>query len=115
MPYSDPDMKREADAAWRAANSRKMMGYRVSWKKRNLDKVAAQRRRKGLRSYGLTVEQYDRLLENQSHCCAICGTTDPGSRVNHFQVDHDHVIVRGLLCVNCNRGLGLLGDTLETY
>jgi hypothetical protein len=56
--------------------------------------------------YGITDEQYDHMLKAQSFGCKICGT-------HHFPykgpcVDHDHTTgkVRGLLCFNCNRGIG---------
>jgi hypothetical protein len=77
------------------------------------------RRRKKLREYGLTVEQYDALLLAQNYRCAICRTDTPGNartKSDHaFCVDHDHVTghVRGLLCQGCNRGIGLLKDDPE--
>lgn len=57
-------------------------------------------RRRGI--VGMTAEHYDRLLANQNGVCAICGKPQNG---RHLAVDHDHEtgIVRGLLCVHCNR------------
>ena len=62
--------------------------------------------------YGITIDQYDDMYENQQGRCAICGTDEPGSRFNHFHVDHDHVTgqVRALLCEACNTGLGKFKD-----
>jgi len=40
-------------------------------------------RRRTLRTYGLTVEDYDRLLSEQDGRCAICATTDPGKHRHH--------------------------------
>jgi hypothetical protein len=53
------------------------------------------------------------MLAKQRGVCAICKTEDPGPRSNHFHIDHDHATgkVRGLLCNNCNRGIGLLKDS----
>jgi hypothetical protein len=66
---------------------------------------------------GCTPEQYRKLLEQQDGKCAICGTSE-GHRSKYRQicrlsVDHDHKtgIVRGLLCNNCNRGLGRFKDS----
>lgn len=62
--------------------------------------------------YGITPADYESLLVAQDGCCAICRTdTDPYGRAK-FCVDHDHTTgaVRGLLCNNCNRTLGLFGD-----
>lgn len=48
-------------------------------------------RRKALRRYGLTVSQYDSMLQSQDNRCAMCGTNDPGRKTDqHFCVDHDH-------------------------
>lgn len=67
-----------------------------------------ERRGYRLRSkYGLDVAAVERMTKVQSGRCLICGTT-PGQLV----VDHCHVTgkVRGLLCRNCNIGLGFLQD-----
>lgn len=60
--------------------------------------------------YGLTREQYEQMLEDQGHACAICATPTPGGRGNRFHVDHDHETgeVRGLLCWPCNTKLAVL-------
>lgn len=65
--------------------------------------------------YGITIADYDRLLEGQGGRCAIttCRTDNPG-RWDRFDVDHDHAtgLIRGLLCNKCNRGIGSLGDDI---
>lgn len=70
-----------------------------------------------LAKYGLTEEQYDQRFAKQGHCCAICKSKDSKTKTdrNTFCVDHCHEtgIVRGLLCSDCNAGLGKLGDTYE--
>lgn len=57
--------------------------------------------------YGLTHDDYARMLETQGGLCAICTTDKPGGR-GVFHVDHDHTTgaVRGLLCHGCNIMLG---------
>lgn len=65
------------------------------------------------KNFGLTLEDYNNLLESQDHRCAICGTTDTTySRGNRLHVDHDHATgeVRGLLCGHCNLGVGQFFD-----
>jgi len=64
------------------------------------------------RKYGLTEEGFTELLVSQGGGCAICGTTEPGGRAQQFHVDHHHGTgtVRGILCTNCNSGLGQFKD-----
>lgn len=70
--------------------------------------------------FGMSWDDYESLLEHQGGVCAICGSTDPLSRRGHsgenrFHVDHCHTtgVVRGLLCSNCNNGLGRFKDSTE--
>lgn len=46
--------------------------------------------------------------------CEICGTTDPKGFYKKFHTDHDHKtgVVRGLLCDQCNKGLGNFKDSI---
>lgn len=68
------------------------------------------------RFYGITIEDYDQMFEDQVGCCTICGTKEPGNTGKHFHVDHDHEtgIIRGLLCSHCNTALGLFKDNIES-
>ncbi len=63
--------------------------------------------------YGLSSEEYEALLRAQEGLCALCKQCE--SRDRRLSVDHDHENgkVRGLLCDDCNKGLGLLGDSTE--
>lgn len=67
--------------------------------------------------YGITLEDYDAMLEAQDGRCAICGTTECGhGRTEFFLVDHDHDTdeVRGLLCQGCNTGLGGFRENIDS-
>ncbi len=73
-----------------------------------------------MKRFDLDAEGYIALLEEQGHVCAIClnpeGAIDPrNGRLKALAVDHDHSTgtVRGLLCGNCNKGIGNLGDNPE--
>lgn len=59
------------------------------------------RERRLLNLYGLTIADYDALLDFQNGTCAICDRP-PGKTRLH--VDHDHMTrwTRGLLCYQCN-------------
>lgn len=69
------------------------------------------------RTFGITVEDYDKMLADQGGICAICGGPPRGSggANGFFHVDHCHDTgaVRGLLCGPCNVGIGALGDDIK--
>lgn len=72
-----------------------------------------------VRAFRITLADYEALLAAQDGVCAGClqpETIVVRGRVAPLAVDHDHVTgkVRGLLCYNCNRGLGQLRDSPET-
>lgn len=65
------------------------------------------------RKYNLTVDQYNEMLLSQNGMCKICGLTEKTidgktGLIKTLSVDHCHDTnkVRGLLCNNCNQGLG---------
>src|SRR5271166_3229682 len=93
---------KEASAQWREDHPKAYERNRaIAVQRSNRD---AHRRR--LRKYDLTHDEYIDLVAQQKGLCAICGNglaTD---------IDHDHETgsVRGLLCNNCNRGLGCFRD-----
>lgn len=69
------------------------------------------------RKYGVTYERYLEMLKEQGNSCKICKISledylIKSSRYKYFSVDHDHATgkVRGLLCTNCNAGIGFLQD-----
>jgi hypothetical protein len=60
--------------------------------------------------YGITSDQYDGMITDQDGKCAVCG--GPPKIHNKLFVDHCHEtdLVRGLLCSDCNSGLGYFKD-----
>ncbi len=58
------------------------------------------------KKYGITIEQYNELLEKQDHCCAICDKHENEFKTR-LAVDHNHETgeIRGLLCTYCNHRL----------
>jgi hypothetical protein len=90
------------------------------WSDSNPERAYRSMRERNLKArFGMTLEDYEKLLREQGGKCAICEATENntvGERKDwNFAVDHDHETgkVRGLLCNNCNRGLGLLRDSEE--
>lgn len=70
------------------------------------------------KKYDLTLEEYDEIFKEQKGLCAICNSEGFAIARNQRQmivIDHCHSSgkVRGLLCHNCNRALGLFQDNVE--
>jgi hypothetical protein len=91
--------------------------YQRQWRELNPDYQKGRdpkKRREAAwkRKYGISGEDYEAFLKSQNGVCAICSTHNVGGRHKFFHVDHNHKTrkVRGLLCSNCNRGLGLFKD-----
>lgn len=90
---------------------------RLETRKKNLHGNIDYRRDCDLRrSYQITKEQYDNMLESQSGVCASCKQPETafGStrKIKPLAVDHDHQtgLIRGLLCHVCNTTLGMQKD-----
>jgi Recombination endonuclease VII len=69
------------------------------------------------RKFKLTGEEYATLLGKQGGGCAVCGQKEThrykSGKLKDLSVDHDHTTgaIRGLLCFNCNQGIGRLQDS----
>lgn len=72
-----------------------------------------------LRKYRIAFRHYRKLFQKQGGRCAICAKKasplDSEGLKLELHVDHCHVTgkVRGLLCGNCNSGLGFFKDSPE--
>lgn len=82
------------------------------------EKLRANQRKS---KYGLDEEAFTLLLAKQGGKCGICFielSQEFGRHhlPNKLVVDHCHVTgkVRGLLCTKCNKGIGLLGDSIDS-
>jgi hypothetical protein len=132
VAFSKNDLKRKRyaeDPEFRA----RILGYNRAYYAAHRDEINTQRRRQWvehpsrketqrryyLRSqnrrrsllkhcYGMSLEEYERLLARQGSACAICGKRSAKT----LCVDHCHATgrVRGLLCHKCNLGIGYLDD-----
>lgn len=61
--------------------------------------------------YNITEDQYNNMLQEQSNRCLICNS-ESNAESKKFAVDHCHKTgkVRGLLCSECNSGIGFLKE-----
>lgn len=122
---------RERNKAYYDANREDLLArQRVVRAADDLEVKAARRARSrwnnAKRKYGLTLDDYNRMLERQGGLCANpgCFNEPPiDGRFGRFDVDHDHSCcpgkescgkcIRGLLCGLCNRALGMLQDDVK--
>lgn len=134
MPYKNIEDRRENCKKWRKAHStygkeymkefrRKDPDYHKNWEIKNKESIKKYRKEhnskpevkrykkeKNLKDrYNLTLNQYQKTLEEQNSKCAICNKSINGVNIH---TDHCHKTgkFRGLLCRKCNNGLGLFGD-----
>src|SRR5258707_5888802 len=93
----------------RKANAEELKAYR--WKPEIKARHCATQRRTTLRNYGLTEADYQVLYDGQQGQCPVC-KTELKYRAKATNIDHDHRTkrVRGILCTNCNNGLGRFKD-----
>lgn len=94
-------------------------GISLNRKEYNKKKYEEKERKIRLETYGLTFADYDCLWEQQGGVCSICGLSETkksfGTRTRRLSVDHCHETgnVRGLLCNQCNVGLGNFNDDID--
>lgn len=96
---------------YKQSNCKQCRSEYRNWKRKQNPIIEAYRkRRQTLRSkYNIEIEDYDRMYNEQKGCCAICDTNLPLLAVDH---DHNTLEVRGLLCLNCNTGIGQFKDSI---
>lgn len=118
------------NASYRKKHTEKFRKYNLDYKQKNSEeikkkrsvyrskktyKIAQQTREIKLKTrYKITKAEYDLLCASQDFCCSICGRQVLWPE--RLNVDHDHKTkeIRGLLCGNCNRALGLLHDDIKS-
>jgi len=102
---------RAADRAWWNANA-------------NTDKFKKRRKERYMpdkykdyalrKTYGISIESYNAMIESQGRVCAICLKCFSKNKKKPH-VDHCHATgkIRGILCHNCNLGIGQFEDNVE--
>lgn len=66
------------------------------------------------KKYGISLEQYDAMMEGQNYQCAICGDElEDYSYKTHLDHCHETGRIRGILCRGCNTGIGMLRDNVD--
>jgi hypothetical protein len=106
LAYAQSEAGKAAQRRYRERHPTRTRAARLKWQAKNPDYFM-------LRAYGITKLEWAEMFAAQKCRCAICGSDAPGS-VKGWHTDHCHDTnkVRGILCYNCNTGLGKLGDSL---
>ena len=91
---------------WRLAHVERSRASGRAWAAKHPDRALDAYLR---RCYGISLADYQAILAQQGGVCAICKGPQQAHRTR-LSVDHDHVTgqIRGLLCDNCNTGIGKL-------
>jgi hypothetical protein len=125
------DKKKFYNAQYRTENKEKIRSSNVEYRRKNKDiirekqkKYYSQNKEKIIlreyqndiiKNYGIDINDYEKIFKDQEERCAICGIAL--KQLNHrvLFIDHDHVSgsIRGLLCSNCNKGIGLFKDDIK--
>ena len=106
--YKDSSKKDCLGITCKDCSSKKCSAYRAANPLKLKDKNLR-------RNYGISLADYINMLEAQNGRCKICRTDVPGG-IGAFHVDHCHTSnkVRGLLCHQCNVGIGNFKDNIST-
>lgn len=107
---ADPQKSRASHNAWNAKNRDKINAWA---RERRANDPAAERMRSWKQAgVPCTEVKYQELFATQGGCCACCHTPLAVLRGKNLVVDHCHETskIRGLLCHNCNLGLGNFKD-----
>lgn len=89
---------------------------KARWKANHPEQAKERELRKYLRrAHRISLEEYRNMVAAQGGLCAGCER--PPKDGERLCVDHNHKTkaIRGLLCHNCNRGIGFLGEDPNTF
>jgi hypothetical protein len=104
---------KKVQSLYKKSNKEVLKIKALSYQRKNPDKRKDYKLRW---RYGASLEIYEKLLVEQGGLCAICKTNNPVNKhKKRFCIDHNHSTgkIRGLLCDNCNKGIGCLKDSKD--
>lgn len=104
-------LRNQQSAAWAQAHRKTVSNYVIKHRLKFKDRYVDSRLKY---MYGITSEDYTRILVEQKGLCAICNSICNTGK--QLCVDHNHETgkVRGLLCRSCNSAIGLLKENTGT-
>src|SRR5260370_22694006 len=107
-----PEKVQRRQKQWRMAHPKQCKIIMKRWMKNHPGRKQQQdaiRNRK--RKYGISEQEYQKLLKSQKSKCAICSSS---LKIQQPALDHCHKThkIRGILCHPCNLGIGFLKDNI---
>ena len=108
------DCSKEQVKEYRKKNPEKIKSLKEKYKETRKEIRKPTERRNHLKiKYGITEIEYEKMFNNQDGKCLLC---DKKCDYRKLHIDHCHSTgkIRGLLCSNCNLGLGNFKDNIET-
>jgi Recombination endonuclease VII len=97
---------KEREYYW--ANRKQELARSAEYARKNKDKIAKRAR---LKKHRMTQEEHDALMLKQQNRCAVC--RKEFIKTPHIDHSHETKKNRGLLCDDCNLGLGRFKDSIE--
>lgn len=103
--------KSEYNKKYRQIHRTELLKQQKEYRQTEEGKLAC-RRRDLKKSFDITLEDFDKMVEEHGGVCAICG--DKNINGHRLCVDHNHETnkIRGLLCDHCNHLLGYAKDNI---
>lgn len=108
---ADPAAASARVKRWQQENSERVNTYHREYRARPEVK-RQQRDAHYRRAHGKTADEVDEIVQLQGGRCLICKSELP-ERLGSRHLDHDHRTgkIRGVLCIDCNHGIGKLKDS----
>lgn len=100
---ANPEINKKKSSDWKNTKRKDPIAWKAYVKNHEL-----------YNTFGITLDQYNQMFDNQNGCCQICSEHQIKFK-RALSVDHNHDTgeVRGLLCSRCNTGIGQLRDSIE--
>lgn len=110
---------------WRLENKDRIKEYQKKWELDNKQILSEQskkyyenhkeqyRRSHMRRFYGITLEEFNKILDKQDNKCKICKNNFKNSKDTHIDHCHETGKIRDLLCADCNKMIGTAKENVE--
>ncbi len=106
---------KEYNRNWRKTHREQHNETQRKWNKANTLKTSSYRRKY---IYGISLEEYNKLLQDSNGICAICNQPETKTlkgKIISLSIDHNHKTgkIRGLLCYKCNSVIGFTDENID--